>query len=170
MSPSRDMPCIADRGLRMVERQVHRRIALSEISNGAPVSRAGRHKFSVLGSIVHVRFCSGDILTPNKFLFTLHSNILTAAHVDYELWVCGNADVYYLIPVKLVKKICNFPGVSRTRHDPDARIVSVNSRRHVVTYAPGGKNMNLRRYFKAKLRISESSDNTRLKLPGHVTR
>lgn len=132
----------------MVENQVQKRLALAEIAGGASVMRAGRHKFSVLGRIVHIRFSSGDILNRNRFQFVLYANALNA---DYELWVCGAATTYYLLPMGVARRIHEESKKYANNRKSEFWTVSIYINRHIVTYGAGQKRMSLRRYFRTRL-------------------
>lgn len=70
--------------------------ALAKIANGATVASAGNAKARIGKSVVHVRYCSRNLSAPDKFKFNINPNTLSA---DYELWVCGSAALYYLMPI-----------------------------------------------------------------------
>ena len=69
--------------------------ALSKIAKGSAVAPAGNAKVRIGKSVVHVRYCSQNAKAPGKFKFNINPNTLSA---DFELWVCGRATVYYLMP------------------------------------------------------------------------
>jgi hypothetical protein len=119
-------------------------LALSVIANGADVSFLGKAKYRISSSIVHVRFCSQNARTLEKYKFNINPNTLSA---DYELWICGSAAMYYLIPVSIMQKIYNDPNAYEDRHHPRIKVVSVDTSIHTVTYATGGINTSLSQYF-----------------------
>lgn len=120
--------------------------ALSVIAYGSDISSLGKAKYKIDGSIVHVRFCSQSSRAPEKYKFNINPNTLSA---DYELWVCGSAAVYYLMPVSVMREIYNNPSTYEDRHHPGIKVVSVDTNTHIVTYASGGINTSLRRYLNA---------------------
>ncbi|MCC6207731.1 MAG: hypothetical protein IT488_06230 [Gammaproteobacteria bacterium] len=122
--------------------------ALSVIANGSDISFLGKAKYKIKGSIVHVRFCSQSSRAPEKYKFNINPNTLSA---DYELWVCGSAAVYYLMPVSVMQEIYNNPGTYEDRHHPGIKFVSVDTSTHIVTYASGGINTSLKQYFNATI-------------------
>ena len=86
---------------------------------------------------------------PEKYKFNINPNTLSA---DYELWVCGSASVYYLIPISLMQCIYQNPNTYVDRMHPKIRMVSVDIDSHVVTYASGGVKSSLRGYLRAILK------------------
>jgi hypothetical protein len=122
--------------------------ALLAIANGSGVSSLGKAKYRIGSSVVHVRFCSQSPRAPEKYKFNINPNTLSA---DYELWVCGSAAVYYLMPVSVRQKIYNDPNTYEDRHHPGIKVVSVDTASHTVTYASGWVNASLRQYLSAKV-------------------
>lgn len=125
-----------------------KKTALSAIANGSSVSTLGKAKYRICGSVVHVRYCSQSSRAPEKYKFNINPNTLSA---DYELWVCGSAALYYLMPVSFIQKNCNDPNTYEDNHHPGIKVVSVNTTSHTVTYASGGINASLRKYFGTKI-------------------
>lgn len=122
--------------------------ALLAIAKGSSVSSLGKAKYRVGSSVVHVRFCSQNARAPERYKFNINPNTLSA---DYELWVCGTAAVYYLMPVSIMQKIYNDPNTYEDKHHPGIKVVSVDTASHTVTYASGGVNTSLRQYLSAKM-------------------
>lgn len=126
-----------------------KRAALAKVANGASVTPAGKAKARIGNSIVHVRFCSPNKNAPGKFKFKINPNTLSA---DYELWVCGSAHVYYLMPISFIQGIYDNPSTYVDYTHPKIRVVSVDARTHTATYAAGGVSSSLGRYLRATLR------------------
>jgi hypothetical protein len=122
--------------------------ALSAIANGERPVNSGKSKFRVGTQLVHVRFCSEDTAGSTKFKFNINPNTLTA---DFELWVCGSAKTYYLMPVTLMRSIYDDPNTYVDRAHPEIRVVSVDTGNNTVTYASGGKYKSLREFLHARL-------------------
>ncbi len=122
--------------------------ALAKVANGASVTVAGNAKARIGKSVVHVRFCSRNLRTPGKFKFNINPNTLSA---DYELWVCGSAALYYLMPNAFMRSIYDNPDTYIDRMHPEIRVISVDSNVHTVTYAAGGVSSSLRGYLCATL-------------------
>jgi hypothetical protein len=75
---------------------------LAKVAKGATIVPVGNAKVRVGKLLIHVRYCSTNTKAPDKFKFNINPNTLSA---DYELWVCGNAMVYYLMPVSFLQGI-----------------------------------------------------------------
>jgi hypothetical protein len=101
--------------------------------------------------VVHVRFCSQNSRAKEKFKFNINQNTLSA---DYEVWICGNSSVYFLIPISFLREIYNNPNTYEDRRHPGIKVVSVDIATHAVTYATGGVNANLSQYFGATLHLT----------------
>lgn len=122
--------------------------AISAVANGASISPAGKAKYRVGNSKIHVRFCSSSAAASDKYKFNINPNTLSA---DYELWVCGSAETYYLIPVSVIRDIYDNPNTYEDRHHPGIMVVSVDAASHTVTYAAGGVRLSLSSYFRGRL-------------------
>lgn len=127
---------------------VEKKAALSKIANGVVIVSAGKAKFRIGNLVVHVRFCSRNLSAPGKFKFNINPNTLSA---DYELWVCGSAAIYYLMPLEFMQGIYNNPDTYIDSMHPEIRVVSVDANTHTITYASGGINCSLRGYLCASL-------------------
>lgn len=121
---------------------------LESIAGGTSWRPAGRAKFQLGGRIVHVRFCSSNKSNRTQYKFNINPNTLTA---DYELWICGGENQYYLIPKRVIQGIYNDPDAYIDHHHPEIRVVSVDLARHEAMYAPEGKSINLERFFQVTL-------------------
>ncbi len=122
--------------------------ALAKIAKGLTVFPTGKAKVRIGGSTVHFRYCSPNAGAPGKFKFNINPNTLSA---DYELWVCGSADTYYLMPTSLMQEIYSDPNSYVDNAHPEIRVVSVDALKHTVTYATGGASRSLRSYLRATL-------------------
>jgi hypothetical protein len=127
---------------------VEKKVALSKISNGAAIVSVGNAKVRIKNLVVHVRFCSRNLSAPGKFKFNINPNTLSA---DFELWICGSAVIYYLMPLEFMQGIYNNPDTYIDRMHPEIRVVSVDANVHTATYASGGVNTSLRDYLCASL-------------------
>jgi hypothetical protein len=125
--------------------QIKRQV-LQHIASGSPVSSAGRAKYRIQNSVVHVRFCSTSARASYKF--NINPNTLSA---NYELWICGSADIYYLMPIDFLRSIYENPSAYVDHHHPEIRVVSVDTEKHSVTFATGGQSQNLECYLGAVL-------------------
>ena len=118
--------------------------ALMKLSGGKDIISVGKSKYCVENTVVHVRFCSENLNSPRKYKFNINPNTLSA---NYELWICGSANTYYLMPVSLMRGIYENPCTYIDRAHPQIRVVSVDTDSHWVTYAKGGLGVSLRKYL-----------------------
>jgi len=127
---------------------IEKKKVLKDLSGDGPITSTGKAKYRIKGNTVHVRFCSTNRVAPAKFKFNINPNTLSA---DFELWVCGSSDCYYLIPTAFLKAIYDNPNTYIDRHHEEIRVVSVDTATDTVTYATGGQNQSIRKYRQTKL-------------------
>lgn len=121
---------------------------LERVALGKYCQSVERSKYSIHGCLVHVRYCSANGLLPNMFKFNINPNTLAS---DYEVWICGDGQTYYLIPIEVLRRIYDDPSGYIDRHHQGIRIVSVNVATNTVTYARGGKSQDITPYFRKTL-------------------
>jgi len=109
---------------------------------------AGRAKIRVGNDIIHVRFCSTNRRAPSRYKFNINPNTLSA---DYELWICGDPETYYLIPIDVMKKIYSDPNTYQDYLHIGIKVVAIDSDSHLVTYARGSKSLSLKPYLRSDL-------------------
>ena len=112
---------------------------LEKISAGKGFKSCGKATYLVGNQRIHVRFCS-----PPIFKFNINPNTLRA---DYDLWICGSMDCYYLIPGELILKMYDDPLSYVDYHHPKIRIVSVDCNTNSATFASCGKKVDIAGYF-----------------------
>jgi hypothetical protein len=121
---------------------------LNEIADGRPTAGGGRALYRVGNRRIHVRFCSTDRRRVSKYKFNISPTTLSA---DYELWICGDADSYYLILSQVVHEIYGHPKAYVDSRHPQLRVVSVDAAAHNAMFARGGVSMDVRSFFRARL-------------------
>jgi len=126
-----------------IKKAVYKRIAGSQIWYPS-----GRAKIRVGQDIVHVRFCSTNRRSPSKYKFNINPNTLTA---DFELWICGDEETYFLIPIEIIKEIYRDPDTYQDYHHEGIKVVSIDTDENYVQYARGGKSIDLNPYFRSTL-------------------
>lgn len=118
---------------------------LNEIAPGVRCCVCGQATYAIASVRVHARYCAGG---PRKCKFNINPNTLRA---DYELWICGGASQWYLIPVEVIKTMYDHPGAYPDRWHPGIRVVSVDMREHSAGYASPSIKKDLRPYYRANL-------------------
>jgi hypothetical protein len=104
--------------------------------------------YGVDGLKLHVRWCSTYPKRPAHYKFNINARTLSA---DFEIWICGSPDMYYILPVSEISKMYGHPSAYHDYRHPLLRVVTVNTTDHSATYARGGTSINLREYLLAKL-------------------
>lgn len=104
--------------------------------------------FRVGSRRLHVRFCSTDQRRSSHYKFNINRATLRA---DFEVWICGGPDVYYLLPVAVMQRIYDDPRAYVDARHPDIRVVSVDTTRHIAVYAQGSQKLALNAYFRKTL-------------------
>lgn len=124
---------------------------IDRVANGKSYRRAhgvGRNKFDVEGEIVHTRYCSPSSRNNSRYKFNINPNTLES---NYELWICGDEQHYYLIPIHVIQEMYDHPEAYVDSHHAEIRVVSVDRDAHTTTYATGGEKVNLSDYFLSTL-------------------
>jgi len=129
----------------MPSRNQIKEAVLDRIADGQGwVTARGPTNYSISGKIIHLRFCSTDRKRISHYKFNINPNTLRA---DYEVWICGGINNYYLIPINLIAKIYSDPDTYPDRRHPEIRVVSVSSENHIVNYGQGGKKIDLTSFY-----------------------
>jgi hypothetical protein len=123
---------------------------LRRVSSGQRWFPVGMAKFKVGNRLIHVRYCSADKSNSVRYKFNINPNSLVS---DYELWICGDVDHYYLIPNPLIRDIYADPSAYPDKRHSEIRVVSVNAGSHIATYATGGKFVDLSTFLCAKVKL-----------------
>ena len=128
---------------------------LRQMSGDRPFSIArghGQSKWSIAGKIVHMRFCSQPEADGVTFGYNINPNTLSS---DYEVWICGRAEVYYLIPIAVVRTIYSDAGAYVDSWHPEMRVAHVHTRTHHATFSNRGSGLDFTAYFRASLPANE---------------
>ena len=127
----------------MPENDVIKRTVLAQIAGQSGIRPSGRATFIIQGKKVHVRYCS-----PPTYKFNINPNTLRA---DYEVWICGSENYYYLIPIEVIRRMYSDPQVYVDSWHPKIRVVSVKSKADEAMFAAGGRTVDLTPYRGARL-------------------
>ncbi len=121
---------------------------LQQIAGNLPIVSAGKAKVRIGSWLIHFRYCSENQSAPSKYKFNLNPNTLSA---DFELWICGAPEHFYLMPVSIMREFYRHPEAYVDSYHPNIHIVSVDAEQHRATYARGGTSVDLSQYFRALL-------------------
>jgi hypothetical protein len=101
---------------------------LNRLAGAQQIKRLPKHKARIKDTVIHVRFRSGPKKpTTSMWSFNINPNTLTA---DLELWICGSAKTYYLIPRAAVQQIYNDPAGWPDHTHGGIRVAEINSDTH----------------------------------------
>jgi hypothetical protein len=103
-------------------------------------------KYIARGKRIHAKAVSPATARNGRCPFNINPNALDA---DYELWICGTADCYYLIPTDIVRLMYIDPDayVNKEPGQEEIHTVTVLLREHSANYAKGGKRRDFKPYF-----------------------
>ena len=121
---------------------------LSAASQGASRVILPKSKVRISGKVIHTRFCAENTRSPTKYKFNINPNTLSA---DFELWVCGRSECYYLLPVAILRKIYDNPSTYVDNTHPDIRVISLDIKTNFVMYARGGASISIADCFRTTL-------------------
>jgi hypothetical protein len=107
--------------------------------------KIGRTTYSVGKARVHVRYCGKQV---GDHWYNINPTTLRA---DYELWICGSANHWYLIPMDRIRVMYEHPNAYQDGTHATLKDVTVSLPRHLAIYAAPGVSMNIQQYFKATL-------------------
>jgi hypothetical protein len=116
-------------------------------------ARANGHHAQVVyhaaGRLIHTRFVKAR--PKHRFPFNVSGTTLKA---DFELWICGHPQDYYLLPRAEVIAMYDDPDAYPDRHPlyRKLKMVTTNIEKHRVLFAAGGKARDLSQFFRTRLR------------------
>ena len=121
---------------------------LAAVSGGVSPVPLSREIYRLGATTVHARYCASG---PDTYGFNINPNTLRA---DYELWICGTVDQYYLIPMSIIQEMYQHPKAYPDTHHPEIRVVNVDTRACSVRYASPSISLDLQPYFCGRLSAS----------------
>lgn len=119
------------------------KIAVLNQLTGGSWRAEGKVGYRFSAGLVHTRF-----KTSGPYSFNINPATLKA---DFELWICGSPDLYYLLPKEVVRSIYDHPNAYVDQRHLEIRVVSVDTDRHRAKYARETDAMDLRPYFLSTL-------------------
>jgi hypothetical protein len=122
---------------------------LSKLGAGTPKKVRGPGMYEVDGQVIHARFCGVIKGRPDRYGFNINPTSLKA---PWELWVCGDSAIWYLLPHAEVRRIYDDPDAYVASAMPKHRVVSLETRGNMLAVARGGKKLDISGYRNAVLR------------------
>jgi hypothetical protein len=123
------------------ERQKIKNDVFSVLSPNASPIKCGREMYRCGKNVIHARYCAPGV---GKYKFNINPNTLRAA---YELWICGTADLWYLIPISVIYHMYDHPDAYIDKHHPEIRVVGVDPDHHQAAYAKPSIKIDIEPYF-----------------------
>ena len=145
--PSLSLYSLGDYGFPSMSDAIKRAV-LQKITHPDTFYLDGRATYAVGSKRVHVRFCSADRSGSSKFKYNINPNTLAS---DFELWICGSADCYYLVPMSVISDLYSDPAAYPDRHHPEIRIVALDADTHALSYAAKRAPLPIDDYFRRVL-------------------
>ncbi|MCO5234265.1 MAG: hypothetical protein M9888_11080 [Chitinophagales bacterium] len=123
---------------------------LSKLAGGQRITTIKRSLVRINGLLVHYRMKSQASDGASKFPFNINPTTLTA---DFEIWICGSEEIYYVIPKTIIKKIYDDPDTytNKTPNQEDIKTLTVNTFANEVAYGRNGKKLDIAKYRNIKL-------------------
>lgn len=118
-------------------------IIFNKLANGKTITDLGKHKINIGGIEIHYRLKNFPKANPDKFPFNINPNSLGA---KFELFICGNEDCYYLLPVDKIKEMHFHPAAYQDKRYPKITIITIDSTRNKVTYASPSISLDITPY------------------------
>jgi len=114
---------------------------------GGEVRHLSGETFRVGQFKVHTRYKSGPS-NASSYPFNYGAEAFAA---DYELWVCGGDELWYLVPSHLLEAIHGHPDAYPDRRRPNLRVLSVDASTDRVLFAAGGLHFRAGKFKGARL-------------------
>jgi len=136
----------------MARNEMLKEEVIHQIAHGKLWEKAvghGQAKWRIGSKIVHVRYRSKPV-SGGGVIYSYNINPNTLAS-DFEVWICGSADVYYFIPIKVLQEIYNHPDAYVDYTHPEIRVADVNIDNDQCRYARDGQTMDFSSYRCATL-------------------
>ena len=106
-------------------------------------------KYRIAEKTVHVRFRSNPKRDGRTYAYNINPNTLTA---DFEVWICGDAERYYLLPIARIREIYADPDAYTDYRHPEIRVLDVDTTTHRIMYGHGGKTADGTGYYRRTLK------------------
>ena len=118
----------------------YRKAVLEKIAPHGGYTKNGRVTYKIDGKHYHIRVDGGQL---PKYRFNINPTVLAA---DYEVYVCGTDDLYYLIPVELIRKMNSDPTAWPDHRNPGYTDIDVYPGDDIIKYGRSGKTLKIGQY------------------------
>jgi hypothetical protein len=127
--------------------EIEKKKVLTRLAAGRQMVSLPKSKAKVGNNVVHMRFRSSPKGNSSTWSFNINPNTLTG---DFELWICGSASLYYLIPITSIKAIYEDESAYVDYAHPEIRVLDIDSSTHQCFYGKG-RNADFASFFHASL-------------------
>ena len=103
----------------MSQTDIFRESVLRKIAGYKAFKKVGRVSYEIDGNTYHIKVKTGQL---KKYPFNINKAVLSA---DYEVYVCGTDELYYVIPVELIRKMHLDPSAMPDYTHPGLTVVDV---------------------------------------------
>src|SRR5713226_2390949 len=117
----------------MKHTDTYRESALRRIAGGRATRKTGQVTYEIEGKRFHIKVKTGNL---RKYPFNINDAVLAA---DYEVYVCGTQDLYYMVPVELIRKMHTDPSAMPDYTHPGLTVVDIYPAENQIIYGTGGK-------------------------------
>lgn len=116
------------------------RISVLHQISGGEFRKIGRVSYIINNKKVHIKGKSGNSY---KYPFNINKTVLSA---DFEVYICGNDQQFYIIPNNIIKMMYNDPSAMFDSHHPDYTIIDVIPSKDRIVFGTGGKLISISEY------------------------
>ncbi len=122
------------------ETDLYRDEVLKKLAKGKPFARLSQVTYDIDGNKFHIKAKTGH---SDDYPFNINNKVLEA---DYEVYVCGNSDLFYAIPIDIIKKMHSDADAMPDNRHPGYTIVHVRPNEDKIKYAAPSKSVNIKLY------------------------
>jgi hypothetical protein len=125
------------KGVSMKHTDKYRESALQKIASGRVYLKIEKVTYEIEGKRFHIKVKTGNL---KKYPFNINDTVLAA---DYEVYVCGTQDLYYVVPVELIKQMHTEPSAMPDNTHPGLTIIDIYPAEDIIIYGTGGKSLSI---------------------------
>ncbi len=124
----------------MKETDKHREIVLSALSGGNVTRKIGNVTYEIEGKSYHIKMVTGN---KSKYPFNINNTVLKA---DFEIYICGSSELYYVIPINVIKMMHEDPAAMPDNTHPGYTVIDVHPNEDKIIYGTHGKSIDISSY------------------------
>jgi hypothetical protein len=117
-----------------------RQSVLSKLAGSKSTKKVGRVTHEIEGKRYHIKVKSGSL---GKYPFNINPTVLAA---DYEVYVCGTDQLYYVLPMGEIEKMHADGNAMPDNAYSGYTILDVYPANNRIIYGIGGKELDIAKY------------------------